>query len=756
KPGNQVGELEPLEDFLASIRTLDNVSLIKANRRLSDYLTQNPLDVNAHARAVILVEAMMGYEDLIHLFERHFYWNRVTFHQAIQEYLLSKNFTPAEISWEVKLSDVHSKYIRTDYIQSTKAFETLFVEYPEFIKPEYDFLEYLNVSSDKENKGRDAEGNLSSNIRIALAEARVQREGEFSGQFFDKLLKNKYDMPHVSPELSFRFMIALQPTVSLGHFVNNRAIKMETEEFTESLNAYYGTTHSNGDAKELAVFWNAAPKEVIGLDEEKKLSLKVIDWGMWAHLHQRQLINAMEKEYKFWSQSFSDPDRASALLSDLEDSFSDLYLFSYFHFLNVQPMNEKYRTNFATGLRDTPELFPPAAWLTENWTVSQAPDKNYQDDPKRKGFSENPERIRYFWFSSPPGSLFKVLIYRHPKDDMNDLWNRRLAGFYPPQKKKAPVIIYMDSIYLNNGALPTAEQKQEYLKEVLANIKDNNKYPTMVYQVIDQYKNQEEFTWLTSELWKILLEKDSSMLYQYLWNNWALIPEDDFAKYGEQMFRETSDRVAVSHLMLPLVILHYHRGEMSLVKRYANEGERVYSYDGLMAASVAYVMQKNYKQALETYEAIQNRYEQEGRYFDSFLLKAPEQFIESKGYGDRRRKVIAEAFPQGMDKITEIPQAPPTKGVRILSLAEDAPADLPLKPEDIIIAIGGYPYYEANQYQHLRYLNFFHNFRVMLWRPSEQKYHEFLISYPQRRLFCNVETWPLAPQPADAAPPATP
>jgi hypothetical protein len=182
------------------------------------------------------------------------------------------------------------------------------------------------------------------------------------------------------------------------------------------------------------------------------------------------------------------------------------------------------------------------------------------------------------------------------------------------------------------------------------------------------------------------------------------------------------------------LVKHYAKtGRMEAAATMAEEAGDTYSASGLLTLGWLQEYRQQWKEAAETYKAIDERYE--GR-TDSvgYILRRK---IAGVGWSPEYQSTLDAYFPQGVQKVTlaALGTAAPTTGARF---AKSSPAlqKSGLGPKDIIVAVDGVRVDNSEQYFAARALSDDAEMVLLVW--DGQAYSQITANQPGRRFGVDV------------------
>ena len=185
--------------------------------------------------------------------------------------------------------------------------------------------------------------------------------------------------------------------------------------------------------------------------------------------------------------------------------------------------------------------------------------------------------------------------------------------------------------------------------------------------------------------------------------------------------------------------MHYYlkKGRVEDARRAADFGGEVYSFVGLKAKAEFLEGVKDYADAFDWYQKIEERYDDSGPLV-GFCMRY-KALTGDPRYDDQLAKKSIKAFPNGFEKVRLADfSAAPNDGV-ILKGNSDLLQAASLKLGDVIVAIYNTRVHNQAQYEYLRDNNTNPELVLIVWQGDG--YHEVKASPPEHRFGVDIGTY---------------
>jgi tetratricopeptide (TPR) repeat protein len=532
---------------------------------------------------------------------------------------------------------------------------------------------------------------------------------------------------NVDPDLAWRKLTALQQesipdfcrivdaspdghSVGLGHVMLATHLQLELKEELQVLQLSNHMQKPN--PQEFLNAMNEMPDRCVRLNSDGTSAIHVIGWGQWAAFFQRHLCQTIVRDYHFMQDSWGVPEDAKKFAEECDKTFSGLRLYPFVQ--KVDSHDERsYRSAVDDSLkviRSTPQLVGAEIWNQLYYSVPFA--ALYQPDPRSRveeWHSHNP----------PPGTAYNP----YPRMGHENLVKRpdsvsRLQELYELSPYDMDIqYSYAVSKY---GGHANYDQTEAIFHPVL----DYNSH--QLYFLAEKATNDPAIYVPTMER---CAEMDPARYYalaEYLINRGQEDKAIPFIEKGMDLFPDSVTKAAYAGRM----IKHYvKQGQISKASALADFAADVYSADGLEAKAEFLESQNKYREALDYYQKIEERYED-----SSPLVSFCTRYKAATGKSDLDEilaRRIKKVFPRGMEK-TSLAEfnTPPRDGI-IVGGENETTAKAGIAHGNIIVAINGVRIHNFDQYLYIRGLDTAPELHLIVWQAN--KYREITAAPPDHR-----------------------
>ena len=505
-------------------------------------------------------------------------------------------------------------------------------------------------------------------------------------------------------------------SVGMGHELLAVALGLEFEEV--------GTIHESVRSEKLKkekleAALNEMPERAISADTKNAIHVHVIGWGLWAGFLQRQLCHAVWVDSNFLQWKWGVPDEAKKFSAQSDALLSGLRLYPFvrrFKSTDVETYHQSVDDGFKVTVA-TPQLVSPQCWNYLCYNLSTG--ESYQPNP-------NPHVNEWHKHNPPPGTAY----YLYPR--LN----------HPSLTSRADAEAIFDQLH---SRAPNDPDLNYYLMENRFKNAPTYAQATKFFGASAEY-NIQAMTWLA---WAVKGEPDK---YEVLMNKAAEVnpaefgrlgnyfsernQDDKAAKYYEKNY-VNPDSVAVSYHCGWLVHYYLKKGRVEDARRAADFGGEVYSFVGLKAKAEFLEAVKDYADAFDWYQKIEERYDDSGPLV-SFCTRYKTLTGDTR-YDDQIAKKTIKAFPNGFEKVRLADfSAAPNDGVLFKENSELLQA-AGLKSGEVIVAIYNTRVHNQAQYEYLRDNNTNPELVLIVWQGDG--YHEVKASPPEHRFGVDIGTY---------------
>jgi len=670
----------PPAKFLETLANGDMRAIIAENERVSQALTENPLDAGLHEQAAMLltkfnIEEVAGQytEDRPQLSRG---CAHLTIAKALQKGTLGILGQLAEVSLE--LMSVRDGMV-TDRL----------------------------IAMDKEAKDPIVRSWLRAMRIRATHDIRLFNEKEHTAveesQYImryandrscDKMFEYVAKLKGEPSMLLLRILASNNQSVQVGHMIMPQVVPAELNSFAVDYKAYKKQEPASTEAimEEL----NLTPKRCLTAAADGAPRLNVISWDDVAAFHCRHLICATTEEYSFLRYRYAVKEEAKQSLERNKKLLANVYLRP----LALLPCELEHadKDYMLKGSREIMDNFPQL--ITSNcWDdiVELAKQQHASDSVTA------PEK----WFD--PALPMGTAYFFHSRNEYTN-YKKDLATL-TKIREYCPYFYELDQDYAiaKYGPHPNAEQYAEAFAPILD-------YNLQAIQVVATGAIPDPDKFLPLEEKAAVLEPAVNLnlgAYCVLHNR----PEQA-AKYFEKAVATVDNAVMVANQIDWLIFYRYDHNQKDKAKELAEFCGEVYSQNGLHSLARYDERIGDLKAAEKVYKDMIERYDSKQEYL-GFLLRHADK---NKAYADESKELLKPTFPEGLKKVTVASfTVAPTKGVKVSD--EDMFAETsPLKKGVAIVALNGYQVDNMEQFFIARELTTGDRAKVIFW--DGKKYAE--------------------------------
>lgn len=523
----------------------------------------------------------------------------------------------------------------------------------------------------------------------------------------------------IEPTISY-FRMANESSLSVanGHYFTSPWIKAELAQAAAGALALGGTP---GDDKMnwLRQYLDVPDGSPVQMSGEGKPVIQVAGLNLFAGFHQRHLMDACYKNFRFLNDRWGVPQYAEQLQAFITKEMSPLRYSPFLQRLMARKPAEREERNKACieVLNAQTQLMGPALWEA----------LNVNEDGEKLSLTV-PDFHPWFRPEVPQGTAFEVddRLYQIGVGDENDAaWIKELRKRAPYSYPLARHQVSLE----NNGSL--ANVPPDLIVRLTSPMVEYEYRPMKM--LADAYKeNPEQY-----EQWMVKLATMDSSAYIRLAEYFQEKKMDEkAAEYFLTAFEKTKDRVYFANVSQWIVQYLYAKGDKALATKIATEAAEVYSARGLSTYAWLMEQEGRWDDALKTCRDIDERYNEGDPCEELACLIRQRMSSPQIAESDRYREVLAKVFPQGLQKVDMSAfSSAPQRGVLINGNSASLRA-MGLRNRNIIVAFNGYRTDTAAQYLVIRELDRDPHLRLIVWNGKEYREHEGNV--PKKRLGVDV------------------
>jgi tetratricopeptide (TPR) repeat protein len=676
--------------------------LMREDKRLSEALTEHPLDAELHEEAALLIGSFALRHADAYFYDIRIELSRITAHLAIAR-ALDKNVGPSGELAEAILSTLCGR--------QTAALE---------------ILQRLDRQRDT-TAGLPLEANTIWNRALTMrvtGDYRPLDQPEHAS-LLDRLEYVRALRYSVNSAAAAHFLLRF-PAERLAEWSNvllagvisvedgNRwvphALGDEMEEFATQYHAYH---HSRLERSEMVSALNA-PATAINEADAATPRVEVLGWGMWAQLHQRQLCESLSTTYSWLQDQVGLPDDARKFKAAMTKEFSGLERFPLVDMNGPSdPTSIAEDERVAKLWMEKPELVPFHFWAGSARLMRRATARTIR--VLQPG--------QWFQPTFPLGTLYDVAFRGEsilPGLDQAKLDEARAMAPY----NDAVLYHQMQKKWQN---FPTPEQMTAQFEavsgydvwamEVVANgvKKDPDRYEATFGRICQFNPNK------YLELGEYLCQHE-----RY----------EAAARAYQKAIEFAPDRVAVANKVDWLVNYYYDHNRKTEAFEVATMAAGVYSYRGLSTMANLCARAGRLLDAETYFQKAAERYDSWAE-LAQFYSKYPAQ----PKFADAFQRTIVKIFPKGEEPadIATITGAP-GDGV-ILVTTNKISDSLGLLKGDVVVAVNGARVRNRAQYTYKLKtgLSLSPAATLIVW--SRNTYRSVKVNLPDGRLGVEIDTF---------------
>jgi len=633
------------DDFMKNVSQANFESLFKENIRLSEALSQNPLDPSLHEQAAML-QGVFNMLEICGLFSD----TRAPLSRMCAHLSLAKALNNDRLSTVGQIANIA--------LESMSCRDGVAM-------PMIEELEKQQLTATEKSVLRALKIRGTANWRYYVeSEATPLEENQYGLRFSQtrgiEETMNKVMRKHGSLPIQWmRILDSGRKSVQTGHVIQAGIVSAELRDFLKSYNAYKGS--SREDVQNLIPELNLASTRCFIADGGAQ-PLTVLSWDDVAAFHRRHLANAISSEYLFNARMYGVDQLAKQTASRARSLFAQLNILPLVcaRFNLEESERDKMFADFQNLVVNHPEIVTAYNWTTITTTAGKlAPNASLLQ----------PE----LWFN-PPMPMGTVFYYcpdlKNQKLDLAELTElKKLSPYFPP--------IAMAWLEKKYGKTPTSEQA----REAFGPLADFDVHAMSII-AHGEIQNPDKYIPLAEKL----AEEDPD---QYSSLGWYCVLHDrpeQAAKYFEKMVAVNQDGVNVANSSDWLIRYRAEHGKKDKARELADFAAEVYSNMGLQAQARYFEREGNLKAAEDDYRKIASRYDAD-QFLAAFMLR---NAGKNPAYATMGEQLARKYFPAGMKKVKLIDyKSRPAQGMKV-TRADWRSADPVIKEDAVIVAINGY------------------------------------------------------------------
>jgi hypothetical protein len=666
--------------------------------RLSDELTKQPLSAKLHEEAALLVGSFALREADLDFMDTRRALNAMSAHLALARAATAVKLTACGRLAEAVLCSLIGR--QTDAIAMVDLIQQRANQPNELsVETAQRWARALKIynSGDYRLLDQPDKGSLLEQLEYFRA-LRYRVNSEAASAFAEKNSLERL------AEWSARVM-AGATSVGDGHLWAGRALTTELEECAAAYRNYHGQSLARDNvASALNARWRSMDRTDTG-----ETKLRVLGWGAWAELYQRELCESVETMFYWLDQMLGVPEDAQHFKQEITKGFSGLRLFALISFKTDKPSQNT--DTMTPALRD---LFT----RSRSEITYACWDRLLQQLIKRAPVSEDAKLIvnmqSWFEMSLLPGTLYDL---DHREDRMLNTGIPEIEHL----KQLAPYNSQLLFTHLSRATKfhPTAE-------ETLAQFNELSGYDVCAMRIVaDSIKDQPD---RYEQVFERICEVDPNRyvdLGDYLrqHNN-----DVGAARAYQNAFDRARDRVRISNTCNWLVNYYYDHGRKEVAFRIAREAATVYSSAGLETMAALLERTDDFEQAEEYYRKIDERYDGQHERAAFYLRNQS----KSLRYAEALRETTAKLLPDGIQIVDfKSLDAAPIDGI-LITQTSAVMQNIGIFRGDVLVALDGRRIRNKEQYYFFRDGSKDPNISYIVWRGGH--YVQVAGNIPDRRL----------------------
>ncbi len=508
-----------------------------------------------------------------------------------------------------------------------------------------------------------------------------------------------------------RLVLATSFSVEQGHIFATKSLPAEFGAAAETHQLHTGKKIE--DLPLLVTALNAPATRAVAIEPTGAPRLQPLSWGTLAAFHQRHLLHCLAATHLFFAKRWGVPEEAASLREMAQQNLSSLQLYPLLQICDFcESMVDSATHAVAARFCATkPELVSPCLWF------------NLENVKTSNGISQRPPASKR-WF--PHGLIFGCPLdyaIRHYElrcvPQQGDTALAKLAAAAP------------HSYHIQFGYARTLGPTwAEAVKTTLSPIAPY--HLNAAYEIAVPLKNDPKAYREAMQAVCALNPNLYLHLGEYLSQHGL---NREAAEAYEAAFQKATDRVQMANGCQWYVDYLFDQGQKEHALKVAEAAAEVYSFRGLETAASLMFRMERWKEALELYEAIAERY-QDSAPLVNHLLAHKDSVPEVAAKYDA---LVAKTFPQGLRKVALADfKGKPTRGA-VFTSSTSLTEQYHIHPGTVIVALDEHAIESMAQYEFVRSLRPNAPLQLVLWDGST--YRELTADVPERRFKCGMESY---------------
>jgi tetratricopeptide (TPR) repeat protein len=671
------------EEMLIALQHLTATNLEAANATLSQMLESDFRNPILHERAAVLVGAFALREHALRFHDVRLPLGRMTAHLAFARGLAptAEPGVNGQLAWAM---------LETLMNNETPALKRIRSWSNPTLQAWGRALEMRNTHDFR----------LLESVANPTLVERLERFGAASYSLNPELAFQRYDDAelNLTPD-EHRMISASTFSVETGHRLMS---VLMPEELREVSVVSPQTPDGQLQPQEAIAFLNAEPDRCFRRGPGGAVQVRVLGLGQWAGFLQRQLCNAIDRQYEFLTRMWGVPDAAREFKQQCDQTFSGLRLYPFVGLSSLPDQAAQLAAweQALAKLRQIPQFVPPGVWARQF------------------------EEVSYPWFQHNPlpGTAYDLV----------------------PRMQQAQFMNHTDLAGLLNHLHALAPYDRD-LSELLLMLKSRDRTNASPAEVAEIYQPVLEYMPTADAALAIASSNNPVEFEQWMRKAADLAPGHFFAlghyfssrdeakaaNYFETAIKRDSDAIRVADDAGWLVQYYYRHGHTDKAMKLADQAAEVYSSVGLRTKANLLEQLKRYDEARDYYAKIEERYQQAGPLV-GFCVRYGSATGDTNKYAGFLQEKASVLFPRGVERVQLSKfRGPPAQGVMFAQNSELL-RQAGLKKGDIVVALNGRRVYYTTQYTYLRAYLAESPMRLIVWQGEQ--YIE-IVANPPNGLF---------------------
>lgn len=673
----------PAGGALKSLTAYDSASLEKENLRLSKWVTEHPLDAEAHAQAALLVAVFASREASGAFYDTRGALNRATAHLALAQ-ALRKGAAASDSAAVAALLLSLQTARQNDTEAALKALEPRAAKQPELAP-------WLLAAKMRERKNWRLLKDFAKATHLERVEYYRAYEAAISSEAVAK------DLQERQPELTAdwpRIVLNGSFAVPTGHQFAPVAVALEFKEIATVFPEIAGKEPAKDTAKLVRVL-NQIPRGAVAQRLGPKPTVEIIDRGAWALHFQRHLCHAIHQTHYFLESLWGVPDEAAQMRQSCDQAFSKLWLYPL---ATLGGKNASWIKGNTAGLVSLVGLHPE--WVEPHfWTIIQESSKDVA--PVEKFYTPPlPEGTLYGYLSPDPKFSRWASLNELQKDIPGEF--DRLTELAPWNR------VIVDSVVRGrSGGRPSPEQVLKAMAPFLD-------YDLQAMNACARAAYGEPEVWLRIMRQGAAFQPGNYInIMNYLRTHQR---EAEAAEAYEEARAKGADPITVANNSEWVVNYYYDHDQEDKANKAAVFAGDVYSYRGLATLANLRERQGRHQEAEEGFGKVAERYNDTGELVAFYRRHGGDK--PGTIYAKKFETLTHDVFPKGIQKARfEDFRDPPLQGVLVAS-ENNATRHAGLQLNDVIVALNGDRTDTFEQYSMVRRFDTKPDMHLILFRPG--------------------------------------